>query len=235
MKTVAIYVRVSTQEQATEGYSIQEQQERLRMYCNAHGWKLVQTYIGRYAKQEGRKWKDKQPPLYYTCYSRSKKVPKMIKDPNCHNKNWKMEELDHIVFDEIQKLAFDSESITKLREEKSTKTDFENKITILRNEIHKLDEQISHFLDLYGIGKFTIEQVSNKIDPLNEQKQNLERKLDNITSETGMLSEEALALVHSFDEILKNGDFDEIRLVLETLISYIELDNEHLCIHWNFI
>ena len=38
MNKVAIYVRVSTQEQANEGYSIQEQTERLTKYCEAHGW-----------------------------------------------------------------------------------------------------------------------------------------------------------------------------------------------------
>ena len=45
MKRVAIYVRVSTQEQATEGYSIQEQKERLRKYCEAHDWILVEEYV----------------------------------------------------------------------------------------------------------------------------------------------------------------------------------------------
>lgn len=45
MKKVAIYVRVSTQEQAAEGYSISEQQERLTKYCEAHGWTLVDAYV----------------------------------------------------------------------------------------------------------------------------------------------------------------------------------------------
>lgn len=44
MKKVAIYVRVSTQEQAAEGYSIQEQTERLTKYCEAHGWVIVKVY-----------------------------------------------------------------------------------------------------------------------------------------------------------------------------------------------
>ena len=45
MRRVVIYVRVSTQEQATEGYSIGEQLERLRLYCQAHGWILVEEYV----------------------------------------------------------------------------------------------------------------------------------------------------------------------------------------------
>ena len=44
MKKVAGYVRVSTQEQADEGYSISEQQDRLKKYCDAQGWTLVHVY-----------------------------------------------------------------------------------------------------------------------------------------------------------------------------------------------
>ena len=38
MKRAAIYIRVSTQEQAQEGYSVGEQKERLIAYCKAQGW-----------------------------------------------------------------------------------------------------------------------------------------------------------------------------------------------------
>lgn len=41
---VGIYVRVSTQEQAEEGYSIGEQIDRLKKYCSAKDWIVVNTY-----------------------------------------------------------------------------------------------------------------------------------------------------------------------------------------------
>jgi site-specific DNA recombinase len=41
---VAIYVRVSTQEQAREGYSIGEQTERLKTYCAAMNWNEYRVY-----------------------------------------------------------------------------------------------------------------------------------------------------------------------------------------------
>ena len=43
-KRVFVYIRVSTQEQAEEGYSLGEQEERLRKYCDAMGWILVKVY-----------------------------------------------------------------------------------------------------------------------------------------------------------------------------------------------
>ena len=44
VKRVAIYTRVSTQEQSQEGYSLGEQEERLRMYSKAHGWAIYRVY-----------------------------------------------------------------------------------------------------------------------------------------------------------------------------------------------
>lgn len=41
----AIYIRVSTQEQAIEGYSIDAQKECLINYCKAKGWALTEMYI----------------------------------------------------------------------------------------------------------------------------------------------------------------------------------------------
>lgn len=40
----AIYVRVSTEEQAKEGISIGAQAERCRAYCKARGWKVANIY-----------------------------------------------------------------------------------------------------------------------------------------------------------------------------------------------
>ena len=42
---VALYVRVSSQEQADEGYSIGEQTERLKKYADAMGWTVYKVYV----------------------------------------------------------------------------------------------------------------------------------------------------------------------------------------------
>lgn len=191
---------------------------------------------GKYTKQAGRRWKNNEPPLYYTCYSRSKKVKKMVKDPNCKNKNWRMEELDALVFAEIRQLALDPDYIRNARAEKAKGDDAPNKIAIIRKEIDKLNEQISRFMDLYGIGQFTIDQVSAKVDPLNEQRKALEKELESLNAETGELTEEeTLHIVKNFEEAFERGDFNAIRLIIETLIYYIELDNDYVYIHWKFL
>jgi site-specific DNA recombinase len=45
MKKVGIYIRVSTLEQAQEGYSVGEQKERLIAFCKAHGWLIADIYV----------------------------------------------------------------------------------------------------------------------------------------------------------------------------------------------
>ena len=45
MKKVAIYVRVSTQEQEKEGYSIPAQKEKMIAYCKAKDWLVQDIYI----------------------------------------------------------------------------------------------------------------------------------------------------------------------------------------------
>ncbi|RGM23366.1 recombinase family protein [Ligilactobacillus salivarius] len=41
---IAIYTRVSTMEQAEEGYSISEQQDKLKKYCDIKDWKVARVY-----------------------------------------------------------------------------------------------------------------------------------------------------------------------------------------------
>lgn len=203
------------------------------------------TYLGgmlyckhcgaRYARQSSTRRKNGDITHYYGCYSRSKRVPKMVKDPNCINKNWKQPELDAIIINEIKKLATDPNYFHTIVNKKNNKNDDMNKIDIIENEIKNIDEQISRFMDLYGIGKFTIDQVSNKIDPLNEQRKGLEKELESLNATAGELSEtDTIEIVKSFGEILDRGDLNEIRLTIESLIYYIEIDNEDVYIHWRF-
>ena len=44
MKIVAIYTRVSTTDQAREGYSLEEQERRLRAKCESEGYEVYKVY-----------------------------------------------------------------------------------------------------------------------------------------------------------------------------------------------
>lgn len=221
---------------------LDQRAEQYKMLGIKHG--VITTLFGgllyckqctaKYTKQAGRKWKGNQPPVYYVCHSRNKKVKSMIKDPNCKNKNWKMEELDNIILAEIRKLATDPNRIVEIQKNKP-KTDEPNKVAILEKEIDKLDTQISRFMDLYGEGLFSIEQVKGKVDPLNERRKNILREIDKLNIEAGKLSPAELEeIVETIPDVLDHGDFAEIRSLIETLIYSVELDNDDVFIHWKF-
>jgi len=147
-----------------------------------------------------------------------------------------MDDLDKLVFDEIYKLKMEPKLIDKIREGSRTQnTDEPTKIAIVEKEIADLDSRISRFMDLYGEGIFTIDQVNNKVKPLNEQRKGLQKGLETLNAAAGRLSvEEAIEITESFEDVLENGDFNEIRAAIESLIYYVELDNEEYKIHWKF-
>lgn len=203
--------------------------------CYLNGFIYCKRCGARYAKSTGKKYRDLEPPMYYGCYSRSKRVPRMVKDPSCMNKTWKMRELDDIVLGEIKKLALDPNYVREIRHDKSSNPNNINKIDILREQIENIDGQISRFMDLYGLGSFTIDQVAQKIEPLNEQKKALEKELSTLNVDDGSMSEEEVhEIALSLEAILARGDMDETRLVIESLIHYIELDGDDVYIHWKF-
>ena len=41
---VALYIRVSTQEQVRDGYSLDSQSKRLESYCSEKGYKIIKRY-----------------------------------------------------------------------------------------------------------------------------------------------------------------------------------------------
>lgn len=198
------------------------------LYCSKCG--------GKYGKDSnGRRDKDGNKIYKYSCYSRSKKMRSLVKDPNCKNKNWKIAELEKVVFDEIQKLVVNPDYIRQVQKQRIEKSDAADQIKILRKEIKKIDEQISRFMDLYGIGQFTIEQVMGKVDPLNVQRYALNNEIEKLSRTPGQLTEEeALKILDTVEDAFEGGDFKEIRHIVESLIRRIELDEENVYIHWTF-
>lgn len=219
-------------EQRAEKYPTGPQQRKHGAYLT--GLLRCHNCGARYHKRLNSR-KGSEPVHWYACYSRSKSSAKMIVDPTCKNKNWKVKDLDKVIIEEIKKLKTDPDYITTIREEVASKTEEPSKVAMFEHEIAKIDKQISRFMDLYGAGTFTIEQVSAKVDPLNETRRNLQRELESLNAESGRITEtEAREIVETFEDLIERDNFDEIRLAIETLIYYIEIDNEDVIIHWRF-
>lgn len=59
MKRIAIYARVSTEDQAREGFSLDAQLEKLRSYCKARDWIIAGEYV-----DDGYSGRDVKRPAY---------------------------------------------------------------------------------------------------------------------------------------------------------------------------
>ena len=191
---------------------------------------------GRYSKCRTG---NSQSKIYfnYGCYSRHKKVKNMIKDPNCKNKSYRINELDNIIFDEIKKLALDPSYIHEIKSHHHATDEIIQKTKIIQEKIADLETQISRFLDLYGKGRFTFEQLDKQIIPLEEQKNKLNEELKSLEDDDteSMSEDEAIEIIGTFEEALERGNFDEIRGIITSLINHIDIDNDDITIYWNFM
>ena len=200
---------------------------RRTAYESCHRPGKVQSILGGllYCAECGEKYskkkthyirKDGTQRCYYACLSRLGYTGK-----TCHNKHWTMEDLDKIVFDEIRKLALDETYQPEQPKQINTEKQRE-----------KLDKQIARLIDLYAVGGMPLDSIQAKIQALEEQKEALlaaEQPVEKITFD------ESKHIASGFGVVLDNGNFYQIRTVIESLIDRIEIDGERVSIYWNFM
>ena len=138
-----------------------------------------------------------------------------------------MEDLDELVFNEIRKLKTDPLYTHKSESDKG------NEAELIRSKISKIDSQMSKLMELYSMDQIPVNMLQDKIQSLGENKTALIKELDKIKN-PDMSKSDVLEMLSTFDEVLKNGSFDDIRFLITTLIKRIDLNDEDVTIHWNF-
>ena len=183
---------------------------------------------GRYARQTNT-----EGLQYYSCYSRNKSQKKMIKDPNCKNKNYRSIELDTAILLELNKLALDPEYVDHVRQNKP-KNDVNEKIKSITSEIEKINSQISKMMDLYALGTIDMDVISTKVTELNKTKNALQKEIDSldVPDSDEMTVEEIQSIAAMMND--ENLTLQDKRNIIQSLIYYIEIDNEDVMIHWKF-
>lgn len=176
-------------------------------------------------------WRSGPERSYYSCCSRAKCDPKLVRDPNCKNKNYRDFRLERIIFDEIRQLKSDPGYVEKLR----TSVDTSEKQAVIEARIKALSSQISKLMDLYSLTDMPMEEVSAKVTPLAEEKKTLTAELQTLQVAVQEVSiDRVRELAEVFDDILATGDSNAIRAAVGELIDYLEIDGEDIHIHWNF-
>ena len=192
------------------------------------GFLFCKHCSGRYARQTNT-----DGLQYYSCYSRNKSQKKMIKDPNCKNKNYRSIELDTAILLELNKLAIDPEYVDHVRANKP-KNDVNEKIKSITSEIEKINSQISKMMDLYALGTIDMDTISTKVAELNKTKTALQSELDSldVPDADEMTAEEIQSIAAMMND--ENLTLADKRNIIQSLIYYIEIDNEDILIHWKF-
>ena len=192
------------------------------------GFLFCKNCGGRYARQglNGTHW-------VYMCYSRNKKMKKMIKDPTCKNKNYREDVLDAAILGEIKQLVVDPDRIQQVRQNRPV-TDTTEKVKSITQEIAKIDTQISKMMDLYALGTIDLDVISEKVSALNSTKTSLTKELDSLSipkNDDTMTEEE----IRNIASLMKDDlPLDDKRAIVQSLIHYIEIDEDEVIIHWKF-
>ncbi len=176
------------------------------------------------------RWKARK--IYkYSCYSRRNVSSYMKRAETCDNKHWNASELEGIVLDQIRQLSLDPDKIKKV----SHDPDLEDRTAALYEMVEKIENQRSRLLDLYTLGSFTMDELSEKMEGLNSRLNSLknEIEIEKTKNKTLKLSE-VQKITKSLENLDAEGDSEELRNLVHLLIDYIEIDGEDVFIHWNF-
>ena len=197
------------------------------LVCKQCGAKYSKNPV-KQKRKDGSVWEYNK----FSCNSRSKRRDYLVKDPNCKNKHWPIDELTEMVFNEIRSLALEPEAIGSV-----SSVSNDNGLKLITAEIEKIEKQISNFMDLFSLDKMPVNVLQDKIHELNDRKTALENELEEVKMKNKTKADrtEAIEALQSFDEILKRGNLDEVRAVIATLIERIDIDGDNVDIHWNFI
>lgn len=168
---------------------------------------------------------------YYKCYSRSKNSRRFIKDPNCKNENWKIDDLDNLVILEINKVA-ENPSIINDIEKGMKNEDMPVDVNKLAKRIDELNRQISNLVDLYQLGNIPMDLLSDKISALDKEKELIQNRIDTVSCVSNKNIENFLFSINRFKEEFENADLQTRRLLVSSLIKAVHINDLNVSIEW---
>ncbi len=163
----------------------------------------------------------------YKCYSRAKSDCKYVKNPDCKNKNWPIEALDSLILRQLKTLQFDGTYIQSLQnKEPNAEANTEG----IAFRINELERQINRIIGLYQVGSIPAEQIAERIEALQKEKNTLLLQLTELPKKK--TSKRYVSAVNQLDALLQNGSLEEKRLFVSSLIDAILIDGENIQIKW---
>jgi len=165
---------------------------------------------------------------YYKCYSRAKSNAKYIVDPDCRNDNWKIEDLDRIICEEVDKLISRPGVLDVLRQSESPPQEPDRES--IRRRVREIESQSSKLVDLYQAGAIPLENAAARLGSLSREKEKLQSAL---AKEDGAPATCRLAdTAESYRRGFRASGTDERRMFLASLIERVVVDGKSVEMRW---
>ena len=187
-KLCGIYMRVSTEDQAREGFSLPEQEERLEAYCKFNGYKIVEYYTdagisaktGNHRPEYDRMLEDEASDLEDNKQNINNQITKLNKDKNdITDEIDKKKKINNKIiiksknqlWDENEKLKEENEDLKRLNYQyenqyKSLKEKTDYLIYHLNKVLKKLPEFIQKIVEkLFNYSGLDLKYFKQQYDP----------------------------------------------------------------------
>lgn len=182
---------------------------------------------GRYYMRNTGKYR------YYSCYSRTKQIKEMIKDPNCKNKNWNAERLEAVIDAKIHEVLRSPElaaDIASSRPQKVPSVQSEK----IEKRVREIDRSITKLMELYQKDDIPAELLGDSINKLYAEKTALQNNITPEPESNVIPLDLAQELIANAAEVWDFANDDQKRRIMQRLITRIVLTDEDVQIEWSF-
>lgn len=170
---------------------------------------------------------------YYACYSRTKQIKSMVKDPNCKNKNWKGPELEAKIDAKIRELLQSPEMAAELSTSKPETVPSPKNESVERR-IRELDKQIGKLMELYQQDDIPAELLGERINKLYNERTALQSTITPEPESTAAPFDLVQELIADAAQVWDFADEAQKRRIMQSLVSRIILTEDDVEIEWAF-
>ena len=195
-----------------------------------------------YCKHCGARYFAKRMPngnYFYTCHSRAKVNKRMVKDPDCKNKNWPENDLDQFIAEKIFELARNPYMVNQIVAAKKAAMEEggHKEVSPYIGEVGLLDQEISRYMELYRDDQTPVEVISEKINELYAKKMKLLSEHAEIKEERAVREfhiEGVKLLLNEVFHVWGHSGSEYHKKVISDLIDRIEIEQGNVQIFWSF-
>lgn len=167
---------------------------------------------------------------YYKCYSRAKTSRRFIRDPDCKNDNWVIEELDGHIIQQVNDLVSVPELLEQiLKSAESGKKAAADKMA-MKKRVAEIDSQVAKLIDLYQVGSIPMDAITGRVNELSAERISLRERID---APDEVPAEDLIpTAAETYQEGFAGSDTDRKRLILSSLIERVVIDGSSVSVVW---